>query len=121
MGRNRSEPGSPASLQQVVIDEVPDEDPLVAAKQDSHRALLGSGSSPVRRPSWIGHRRRPSNLTKSLSGSDFDPDEVPLRGGHEAKPVHMQATEAQKDAAGEQAEYCKLRRRRTRHLAIKPI
>ena len=99
MGRNRSEPGSPASLQQVVIDEVRDEDPLVAAKQDSHRALLGSGSSPARR---IGHRRRPSNLTKSLSGSDFDPDEVPLRGGHEAKPAPVQTTEAERDAVGEQ-------------------
>ena len=99
MGRNKSEPGSPASLQQVVIDEVPDEDPLVAAKQDSHIALLGSGSSPARRPSWIGHKR---NLTKSLSGSDFDPDEVPLRGGHQANAAPVQATEAQRDAVGEQ-------------------
>ncbi len=105
MGRNRSEPGSPASLQQVVIDEVLDKDPLVAAKQDSHIALLGSGSSPARRPSWIGQKRRPSNLTKSLSSSDFDPDEVPLRGGHQAKPAPVQATEAQRDAAGEQWQY----------------
>ena len=102
MGRNRSEPGSPVSLQQVVIDEGPDEGILVSAKQDSHRALLGSGSSPARRPSWIGHKRRPSNLTKSLSGSDFDPDEAPLRGGHPAKPAPVQASEAQRDAAGEQ-------------------
>ena len=102
MGRSRSEPGSPASLQQVVIDEAPESDSLVATKQDSQKALLGSGSSPVLRRSWIGHKCRSSSRTKSLSGSDFDPDEVPLRGGHPAEPAAVQASEGQRSAAGEQ-------------------